>query len=214
MLITAGHSSDGKNVAFWDTLLPQKRAQVQSFVCHESGASSLLLANQQSLLVTAGKKGQVAIWDVRQNKQLHMFRAHDQAIKCMALDPNEEFFVTGSAAGDIKVTTDFSFCQQTWGDYSLRVFFCQAPLMISLAIEMIVPCSQVGLFLFQIWSLTSYRCCFTFSDEHTRHGIFKNISQGVSQVFVDQCNRLFSCGADGTMKVRQLPDRDLIVNSI
>ena len=62
--------------------------------------------------------------------------------------------------------------------------------------------------------MSSYKCYHTFGDEHSRHGIFKNISQGVSQVFVDSQNRLFSCGADGSMKVRQLPDRDLIVNSI
>ena len=31
LLGSAGHSSDGKNVALWDTLLPSKRACVQSF---------------------------------------------------------------------------------------------------------------------------------------------------------------------------------------
>lgn len=30
-------------------------------------------------------------------------KAHDSAIKCMAMDPHEELFVTGSAEGDIKV---------------------------------------------------------------------------------------------------------------
>ena len=40
------------------------------------------------------------------------------------------------------------------------------------------------------------------------------ISQGVLQVHVDAYNRLFSCGADGSMKVRQLPDRDFIVSAI
>ena len=62
--------------------------------------------------------------------------------------------------------------------------------------------------------MSSYKLFHTFSEEHCRQGIFKNISQGVSQVFVDGQNRLFSCGADGSMKVRQLPDRDLIVNSV
>ena len=36
-------------------------------------------------------------------KQLHFFKAHDQAVKCAAMDSNEEFLVTGSVAGDIKV---------------------------------------------------------------------------------------------------------------
>ena len=66
---------------------------------------------------------------------------------------------------------------------------------------------------FQIWSLSNYKCHYTFTGEHSRHGIFKNISQGVSQVMVDEHNRLFSCGADGSMKVRQLPDRDIMFNN-
>ena len=66
----------------------------------------------------------------------------------------------------------------------------------------------------QIWSLNNYKCYYTFVEEHARHGIFKNISQGVLQVYVDDHHRLFSCGADGSMKVRQLPDRDFIVSAI
>jgi hypothetical protein len=30
---------------------------------------------------------------------------------------------------------------------------------------------------FKIWSLGSYKCVHTFTEEHSRHGIFKNISQ-------------------------------------
>jgi hypothetical protein len=30
-------------------------------------------------------------------------QAHDSAIKCLAMDPHEELFLTGSADGDIKV---------------------------------------------------------------------------------------------------------------
>lgn len=33
-----------------------------------------------------------------------MLQAHDATIKCIALDPHEEFFATGSAEGDIKVS--------------------------------------------------------------------------------------------------------------
>ena len=31
VLATAGHSQDGRNVAIWDTLLPARKACVQSF---------------------------------------------------------------------------------------------------------------------------------------------------------------------------------------
>ena len=33
----------------------------------------------------------------------HKFQAHDSAIRAIALDPTEEYFVTGSAEGDVKV---------------------------------------------------------------------------------------------------------------
>jgi len=142
LFCTVGHSGDGKNVALWDTLMPQRRSLVESYTFHESGASALLFAPQHNQLVTAGKKGHVAIWDIRQHRQLHCFKAHDHPIKCLAIDPNEEFFVTGSVDGDIKV-----------------------------------------------WSLSNHKWIYTFNEEHTRHGIFKNISQGVLQVFVDSHNR-------------------------
>jgi len=63
-----GHSGDGKNVALWDTLMPQRRSLVESYTFHESGASALLFAPQRNQLVTAGKKGHVAIWDIRQHR--------------------------------------------------------------------------------------------------------------------------------------------------
>lgn len=44
-----------------------------------------------------------AIIDVRQRVLHHKFQAHDSAVKCLSLDPHEEFFVSGSADGDIKV---------------------------------------------------------------------------------------------------------------
>ena len=61
------------------------------------------LSITNNLFLFIGKKGQVAIWDVRQHRQLHSFKAHDHPVKCLALDPNEDFFVTESVDGDIKV---------------------------------------------------------------------------------------------------------------
>lgn len=40
------------------------------------------------------------------------------------------------------------------------------------------------------------------------------MGQGVTQIQIDQIGRMFSCGVDGSMKVRSLPDRDTIINSI
>ncbi|XP_051173147.1 dmX-like protein 2 isoform X2 [Leptopilina boulardi] len=166
LVATAGHGSEGRNVALWDTLLPQNKSQVQGFVCHDQGASSVILAPQHQLLISGGKKGDINIFDVRQRQQRHRFQAHESAIKCLALDPHEEFFVSGAGDGDIKV-----------------------------------------------WGLTVHSLLYSFPGEHPRSSFFKNIGQGVTQLHVDSAGRLFSCGADGSMKVRQLPERDCIIQN-
>ncbi|XP_050459131.1 dmX-like protein 2 isoform X2 [Cataglyphis hispanica] len=167
LVATAGHGSEGRNVALWDTLLPQNKSLVQGFMCHEQGASALILAPQHQLLISGGKKGDVNIFDVRQRQQRHRFQAHESAIKCLALDPHEEFFVSGAGDGDIK-----------------------------------------------IWGLTVHSLLYSFPGEHPRSSFFKNIGQGVTQLHVDSAGRLFSCGADGSMKVRQLPERDCVIQTL
>ncbi|XP_055376112.1 dmX-like protein 2 [Condylostylus longicornis] len=166
LLATAGHSSENKNIAIWDTLLPQKKALVQAFVCHDQGASSLIYAPQHQLLLSSGKKGDICIFDVRQRVLKHKFQAHDSPIKCMAVDPHEEIFVTGSAEGGIKV-----------------------------------------------WNLAHNNLMYEFPAEHAKGSFFKHLGQGVSQILLDSDGRLFSCGCDGSMKVRQLPSRCSVVNA-
>jgi hypothetical protein len=46
---------------------------------------------------------------------------------------------------------------------------------------------------------------YSFPGEHARSSFFKAQGQGVTQLYVDAQGRLFSCGADGSMKLRHLP---------
>ena len=83
-------------------------SNLPAFICHEQGATGILYAPMHQILISGGKKGVVCIWDVRQRQLRHTFQAtHHSHIKCLALDPNEEFFVTGSADGDIKVRSAY-----------------------------------------------------------------------------------------------------------
>ncbi len=70
---------------------------------HTDGSSALAYAPQHQTIISTGKKGDVCVLDVRQRAPRHTFHAHDATVKCLALDPMEQFFVTGSADGDIKV---------------------------------------------------------------------------------------------------------------
>lgn len=96
-----------------------------AFTCHEQGASSLIYAPQHQLLISAGKKGDVCIFDVRNRSLRHRFQAHESAIKCLAIDPHEEHFVTGSADGDIRVNLKLIF--ENW--ILLLITFTQCRLL-------------------------------------------------------------------------------------
>ncbi|KAK5649288.1 hypothetical protein RI129_000317 [Pyrocoelia pectoralis] len=165
LLATAGHSSESKNVCIWDSILPHGKSMVVAFTCHDQGASSLVYAPQHQLLVSTGKKGDICLIDVRTKTIRHRFQAHESAVKCVAIDPHEEYFATGSADGDIK-----------------------------------------------IWGVTVPTVLLTLTAEHARSSFFKNIGQGVTQLHIDSCARLFSCGADGSMKVRLLPERENLLS--
>lgn len=104
LLMTAGHSTDHRNVVLLDTLLPTKKCVVSTFAAHEHhGAAAITYAPLNQYVITGGKKGDVFIFDMRQRVQRDRFQAHESAVKCIAIDPSEDFFATGSADGDIKV---------------------------------------------------------------------------------------------------------------
>lgn len=109
-MLLAGHSSESKNVCIWDSILPHGKALVVAFTCHDQGASSLVFAPQHQVLISTGKKGDVCLIDVRSRTIRHRFQAHENAVKCVAIDPHEEYFATGSADGDIKVNFQFQRC--------------------------------------------------------------------------------------------------------
>ena len=73
------------------------------FQCHADGSPAIGYAPRHQVLISAGKRGDVSIFDVRQRQLRHTFQAHDSPIRCMAFDPTEEYFITGAADGEVKV---------------------------------------------------------------------------------------------------------------
>lgn len=167
LIATAGLSSDNRNICLWDTLVAPANSLVHAFTCHDSGATVLAYAPKHQLLISGGRKGFTCIFDLRQRQQRQLFQSHDSPVKAIAIDPTEEYFVTGSAEGNIK-----------------------------------------------IWSLSSFSLLHTFINEHARQSIFRNIGTGVMQIETGPANHIFSCGADGTMKMRILPDQFSPLNEV
>ena len=57
----------------WDTLLPPAECAVKKFQAHEMGAMVCCYSSKRQVLISAGSKGDVCIFDVRQRKLQHMF---------------------------------------------------------------------------------------------------------------------------------------------
>ncbi|XP_054630214.1 dmX-like protein 1 isoform X1 [Dunckerocampus dactyliophorus] len=160
LIATAGLSTDNRNVCLWDTLVTPANSLVHAFCCHESGATVLLMAPRQQLLITGGRKGWISILELPHRHQRQSFQAHDSPVKALAVDPTEDCFISGSAEGSIKV-----------------------------------------------WNLATQCLLYCFPNEHARQSLFRNLGTGVMQIEVGPANHIFSCGADGTMKMRILPNR-------
>ncbi|XP_065730509.1 dmX-like protein 1 isoform X4 [Phocoena phocoena] len=167
LIATAGLSTDNRNICLWDTLVAPANSLVHAFTCHDSGATVLAYAPKHQLLISGGRKGYTCVFDLRQRQQRQLFQSHDSPVKAIAIDPTEEYFVTGSAEGNIK-----------------------------------------------IWSLSTFSLLHTFINEHARQSIFRNIGTGVMQIETGPANHIFSCGADGTMKMRILPDQFSPLNEV
>ncbi|XP_008941093.1 PREDICTED: dmX-like protein 2 isoform X3 [Merops nubicus] len=159
LVATSGQSNDNRNVCLWDTLVSSGNNLIHAFTCHDHGATVLQYAPKHQLLISGGRKGCICIFDIRQRQILSTFQAHESAVKALALEPSEDYFVTGSAEGNMKV-----------------------------------------------WRLTGYNLTHSFKNEHAKQSIFRNIGAGVTQIETVQGNRIFSCGADGTLKMRVLPN--------
>ncbi|CAB1321498.1 unnamed protein product [Coregonus sp. 'balchen'] len=64
----------------------------------------------------------------------------------------------------------------------------------------------------KVWGLSTQCLLHQFPNEHARQSLFRNLGTGVMQIEVGPANHIFSCGADGTMKMRILPDHFSVNN--
>uniref|UniRef100_A0A183GLM1 WD_REPEATS_REGION domain-containing protein n=1 Tax=Heligmosomoides polygyrus TaxID=6339 RepID=A0A183GLM1_HELPZ len=160
VLLTAGASSGEFNLALWDTLLPQSRALVHSWVAHTEGATVAMYIPNQQTIVSGGRHGELCLWDIRQRQLRATVKAFDyhQTVKTLVTDSAQDLIVAGSSDGDIK-----------------------------------------------IWSADmNPQLMYSLPGEHAAK-MAQSTMQGVQQLYIDQQLRLFSCGADASLKFRTLP---------
>ncbi|KAL5274949.1 DMXL1 family protein [Megaselia abdita] len=204
------------SLSLWQAgIATQSNRSFFNYQCHSKLISDFVFLGSCSLVATAGHSSEnknVGIWDtlLPQRKSLvSAFTCHDQGASSLLYAPQHQVLISSGKKGDICV---FDVRQRT-----LRHRFQAHDSAIKcMAIdpheELFVTGSAEG--DIKIWSLSHNALVYTFAGEHSKSSFFKHSGQGVTQLHLDSQGRLFSCGSDGSMKVRQLPDRDMIVNSI
>ncbi|XP_075934195.1 dmX-like protein 2 isoform X10 [Anarhichas minor] len=186
-----------------------------SWQCHTKTCGDFAFITSSSLIATAGQSNDnrnVCLWDTLvspSNTMVHAFPCHENGATVLQYASKQQLLITGGRKGFVCV---FDIRQRQL----LHTFQAHDSAIKALALDafedFFVTGSAEG--NMKVWKLTGHGLMHSFSTEHTKQSIFRNIGAGVMQVETRPGNRIFTCGADGTLKMRVLPDRYNIPSSL
>ncbi|KAF4110433.1 hypothetical protein G5714_009685 [Onychostoma macrolepis] len=155
--------------------------------CHNKTANDFVFVGSSSLIATAGlstDNRNVCLWDTLVTPAyslVHGFICHESGSTVLALASKQQLLLSGGRRGWISVL-----------DLSLKIqrqsFQAHDSPVKALAVDATESCFISG------------------SAEGNIKSLFRNLGTGVMQIETGPANHIFSCGADGTMKLRLLPD--------
>ncbi|XP_043103136.1 dmX-like protein 1 isoform X3 [Puntigrus tetrazona] len=175
--------------------------------CHNKTANDFVFVGSSSLIATAGlstDNRNVCLWDTLVTPAyslVHGFVCHESGSTVLALASKQQLLLSGGRRGWIGVL-----------DLSLKIqrqsFQAHDSPVKALAVDSTESCFISGSAEgnIKVWSMSTQSLLHTFSNEHARQSLFRNLGTGVMQIETGPANHVFSCGADGTMKLRLLPD--------
>ncbi|XP_067270720.1 dmX-like protein 1 [Pseudorasbora parva] len=175
--------------------------------CHNKTANDFVFVGSSSLIATAGlstDNRNVCLWDTLVTPAyslVHAFSCHESGATVLALGSKQQLLISGGRRGWISVL-----------DLSLKVqrqsFQAHDSPVKALAVDSteasFISGSAEG--NIKVWSMSTQTLLHSFTNEHARQSLFRNLGTGVMQIETAPANHVFSCGADGTMKMRVLPD--------
>ncbi|XP_075753347.1 dmX-like protein 2 isoform X2 [Pelodiscus sinensis] len=178
-----------------------------SWQCHSKTTSDFAFITSSSLVATSGHSNDnrnVCLWDTLVspgNSLIHAFPCHDHGATVLQYAPKQQLLISGGRKGCVYI---FDIRQRQ----ILHTFQAHDSSIKALSLdpseEYFVTGSAEG--NMKVWRLTGYDIIHSFKNEHAKQSIFRNIGAGVTQIEIVQDNRIFSCGADGTLKMRVLPN--------
>ncbi|XP_037104413.1 dmX-like protein 2 isoform X1 [Syngnathus acus] len=186
-----------------------------SWQCHTKTCGDFAFITSSSLIATAGQSNDnrnVCLWDTLispSNTMVHAFPCHENGATVLQYAPKQQLLITGGRKGFVCV---FDIRQRQL----LHTFQAHDSAIKALALDafedFFVTGSAEG--NMKVWKLAGHGLMHSFGSEHAKQSIFRNIGAGVMQVETRPSNRIFTCGADGTLKMRVLPDRYNIPSSL
>ncbi|KAF1392626.1 hypothetical protein PFLUV_G00030020 [Perca fluviatilis] len=186
-----------------------------SWPCHTKTCGDFAFITSSSLIATAGQSSDnrnVCLWDTLispSNTMVHAFPCHENGATVLQYASKQQLLITGGRKGFVCV---FDIRQRQL----LHTFQAHDSAIKALALDafedFFVTGSAEG--NMKVWKLSGHGLMHSFSTEHSKQSIFRNIGAGVMQVETRPGNRIFTCGADGTLKMRVLPDRYNIPSSL
>uniref|UniRef100_A0A8D0L678 Dmx like 2 n=1 Tax=Sphenodon punctatus TaxID=8508 RepID=A0A8D0L678_SPHPU len=178
-----------------------------SWQCHTKTTSDFAFITSSTLVATSGQSNDnrnVCLWDTLvspANILIHSFTCHDHGATVLQYAPRHQLLITGGRKGYICI---FDIRQRQL----LHTFQAHDSAVKALALnsseEYFATGSAEG--NMKVWRLAGYGLIHSFKNEHAKQSIFRNLGAGVMQIEIVQGNRIFSCGADGTLKMRVLPN--------
>nr|XP_033775682.1 dmX-like protein 2 isoform X3 [Geotrypetes seraphini] len=177
-----------------------------SWQCHTKTTGDFAFITSSSLVATSGQSSDnrnVCLWDTLaspNNCLVHAFTCHDHGATVLQYAPKQQLLITGGRKGYICV---FDIRQRQ----ILHTFQAHDSSVKALALDpaedYFVTGSAEG--NMKVWRLNRHGLIHSFKNEHAKQSIFRNLGAGVIQIDIENENRIFSCGADGTLKMRILP---------
>ncbi|KAM3828236.1 dmX-like protein 2 isoform 6-T7 [Vipera latastei] len=178
-----------------------------SWQCHSKTTSDFAFITSSSLVATSGQSNDnrnVCLWDTlvsSSNNLIHAFTCHEHGATVLQYAPKHQLLISGGRKGHISI---FDIRQRQ----ALHTFQAHDSTVKALALDSSEECFCTGSAEgnVKVWRLTGYGLIHSFKHEHAKQSIFRNLSTGVMQIEMAPSNRIFSCGADGTLKMRVLPN--------
>ncbi|XP_059145859.1 dmX-like protein 2 isoform X3 [Physella acuta] len=188
---------------------------IMSLQCHNKTTSDFQFVGSSSLIATAGQSSEhknVCIWDTllpHRSSLVHAFQCHEQGSPALVYASRQHLLISGGRKGEICI---FDLRQRIL-KHTFQAH--EAPIKC-LAIDpdedYFITGSADG--DIKVWGLKIHQLIFSFPMEHSKNTFFKNVgsTSGVAQVQIGPLNHMYSCGVDGSMKFRQLKERELVVH--